>query len=186
MSSLRPDPNKTNSETRPLHRWERWGLDWAGQPIIEWDDEAHAAWCAKWAPRCPDGNPQRVRRAIAFRERNVCELELRVPLAFDENGACQVIFEESDDTVLVRVLVCFDPEREVFPRPQEFVDCPVRVWLDRPLATRTVVDVGSNEALPLHSPRYLTPPATQENPPTSSSGGGKRRQKRTDLPSRDP
>jgi hypothetical protein len=29
------------------------------------------------------------------------------------------------------------------------VNCPVRVWLDRPLEHRTVVDVDSNEALPL-------------------------------------
>jgi hypothetical protein len=163
MSSSRPDPNTTNSNARALERWERWerwGVDWAGQPIIERDAEAHAAWCAKWAPRCPDGDPQRVRRAVAFRERNVCELELRVPLAIGEHGVCQVIFEESDDMVLVRVLVCVDEQADAFPR--EFMNCPVRVWLDRPLENRMVVDLDSNETLPLFSPEELTYPTTAD------------------------
>ncbi len=185
MSSSRPDPSTIGSEARPLQRWERWGLDWAGQPIVEWDHAAHAAWCAKWAPPCPDGNPQRPRRVIAFRERNVCELELRVPLAFGENGACQVIFDESDDTVLVRVLVCFDPETDVLP-PREFVDCPVRVWLARPLEHRTVVDVRSNETLPLYSLTMSHAGPPQENPPASSSTSGTRVETRTDLQSQDP
>lgn len=149
MSRSRLDPNATNSNARALGRWERWGVDWRGQPIIEFDSEAHSAWCAKWVRRCPDGNPQRLRRAVAFCERDVCQLELRVPLALDEHGACQVIVEESDDMVQVRVLVCFDDQEDDFPRPREFVNCPVRVWLDRPLEHRTVVDVDSNEALPL-------------------------------------
>jgi hypothetical protein len=165
MSSSRPDPNTINANARPLGRWERWGVDWQGQPIIEWDTEAHTAWCAKWAPRCPDGNPQRLRRAVAFRERDVCELELRVPLAIGEHGACQVITEESDDMVLVRVLVCIDEQADA---PQEFVTWPVRIWLDRPLANRTVVDVDNNEALPLFSPKYLAYPTTADPTPPSS------------------
>lgn len=96
----------------------------AGQPIIEWDVEAHAAWCAKWAPPCPNGNPQRLRAAVAFRERNVRELELRVPLARGENGACQVILEESDDTVLVRVLVCVDEASGRLPAASRVRELP--------------------------------------------------------------
>ncbi len=53
---------------------------------------------------------------VAFRERNVSELELRVPLSEAENGACQVIVEELEDKVRVRVLVCFDP-RQTSSRP---------------------------------------------------------------------
>jgi hypothetical protein len=164
MTNSSPDPNAINSNTRALGRWERWGVDWAGRPVIEWDHEAHSAWCAKWAPRCPDGNPQRLRRAIAFRERNIRELELRVPLALDadEHGACQVILEESDDMVLVRVLVCVDEQADDCPPPREYVNCPVRTWLDRPLENRTVVDVDSNEALPLYSPERLTYPTTAD------------------------
>ena len=160
MSRSRPDPNTTNSDARPLGRWERWGVDWQGQPIIEWDTAAHAAWCAKWAPRCPDGNPQRLRRAVGYRERDIRELELRVPLGIGEHGACQVIIEESDDTILVRVLVCFDEEEDAFPR--EFVDWPVRTWLDHPLGNRTVVDIDSNEALPLFSLEHLSHPTTTD------------------------
>jgi hypothetical protein len=103
---------------------------------------------------------------LAFRERNVCELELRVPLGIGENGACQVIVEESDDKVLVRVLVCYDEEADVAPR--EYVNCPVRTWLDRPLENRTVVDVGSNEALPLYSPEYVSYPTTADPSAPSS------------------
>jgi hypothetical protein len=163
MNSSRPDPDPIDPNARPLGRWERWGVDWAGQPIIEWDDEAHAAWCEKWAPPCPDGDPQRLRRAVAFRERSLCELELRVPLATGEHGACQVILEESDDMVLVRVLVCYDEDTDPWPPAREYVDCPVRVWLDRPLENRTVVDEDSNEALPLYSPRHLVYP--RDGPP---------------------
>ena len=162
MSSSRPDPNKINTNARALTRWERWGVDWEGKPIIEWDAEAHAAWCAKWAPRCPEGYPQRLRQAVAFRERDVCELELRVPFAFEEHGACQVIVEESDDMVLVRVLVCLDEEADALPPPRKFVVWPVRVWLERPLGSRPVVDVDSNEALPLFSLEHLSHPTTTD------------------------
>jgi hypothetical protein len=179
MSNSRQDPNTINSNARPLGRWERWGVDWKGQPIIEWDDEAHAAWRAKWAPPCPDRNPQRLRAAVAFRERNVRELELRVPLASGEHGACQVIVEESDDMVLVRVLVCFDEQEDAFLPPLEYVNCPVRVWLDRPLENRTVVDVDSNEALPLFTPKHLAYPTTAD-PTAPSSRRAERSETRAD------
>jgi len=170
MSTSSPDPNTTNSDARPLGRWERWGVDWRGQPIIEWDDEAHAAWCEKWAPPCPDGNPQRLRRAVGFRERDLHELELRVPFAREENGACQVIVEESDDIILVRVLVCLDEGADALPPAREFMTCPVRTWLDRPLGNRKVVDVDSNEALPLFSLEALLDPGRGDpySPPPAS------------------
>jgi hypothetical protein len=98
-----------------------------------------------------------------------------VPLGIGEHGACQVIVEESDDMVLVRVLVCFDEQADAFPPAREFVNCPVRVWLDRPLANRTVVDVDSNEELPLFSPRHLAYPTTAD-PTAPSSRRVERRQ----------
>ncbi len=148
---------------RRLPPWERWATDESGQPFIEFDAEAHGEWCAKWAPRCPVGNPQRLRRALGFRERSVAELELRVPLSMSEHeGACQVILDERDDEVYVRVLVCYEDEEdeqeeedEVRPRRREYMDCPVRVWLDRPLGERAVIDVDDDEELPLYIPEYL-------------------------------
>jgi hypothetical protein len=128
--------------------------DWGLPTAIE--EESDAACREKWAPRCPDGNPQRLRRAVGFRERNVGELELRVPLAAGEGGACQVIVDERDDEVHVRVLVCYDEHRdEDAPRPREYMDCPVRVWLDQPLGERAVIDFDSDEELDPFTPTYL-------------------------------
>jgi len=124
-------------DTRPLSRWERWTTDWNGQPIVEWETEAHARWCEKWAPACPDGNPQRLRHPLGFRERNVGELELRVALGGDDRGVCHLVVEEHDDVVYVRVLICCydddDPlqDDDKAPPVRENVDCPVRVWLER-------------------------------------------------------
>ncbi len=80
------------------------------RPIPEPNADGRCEWCQKWAPRCPDGNPQRLRRALGFRERNVRELELRIPLGGNDHGACQVVVEERPDEVYVRVLVCCDHE----------------------------------------------------------------------------
>ena len=145
---------------RRLAPWERWATDETGQPFIEFDSEVHYEWRAKWAPPCPVGNPQRLRRALGFRERSVGELELRVPLSSEPEGACQVIVDERDDEVYVRVLVCYEDEGEegeddVRPRRREYTDCPVRVWLERPLGERAVIDVDDDEELPLYVPEYL-------------------------------
>ena len=142
---------------RPLSRWERWAIDDTGQPFVEFDVEAHAEWCAKWAPPCPVGNPRRVRRALGFRERSVGELELRVPLGADE-GVCQVIVDERDDEVYVRVAVCYEDDEDdgdARPRRPEYMDCPARVWLDRPLGDRAVIEVDDDRELPLYVPEYL-------------------------------
>jgi hypothetical protein len=90
------DPSPQYPERR-LSRWERWASDETGQPIVEFDAEAHAEWCAKWAPPYPVGNPQCLRRALGFRERSVAEIELRAPLSRSEpEGACLVIVAERD------------------------------------------------------------------------------------------
>jgi hypothetical protein len=31
-----------------LGPWERWTTDWNGEPIIEFDSEAHGKWLDKW------------------------------------------------------------------------------------------------------------------------------------------
>ena len=38
---------------------------------------------------------------------------------------------------------------------REYTDCPVRVWLKQPLGERAVIDVNSDEELPLYIPEYL-------------------------------
>ncbi len=35
------------------------------------------------------------------------------------------------------------------------MDCPVRVWLDQPLGDRAVIDLDTDEELPLFVPEYL-------------------------------
>lgn len=142
--------NEPPHEPRELGRWERWTTDWNGRSIVEFDTEQHAEWCDKWCPRCPDGNPQRLRRAIGFRERNECELELRVALVRGENGVCAVIVEETAHEVFVRVLVCNDESRDDGPlASRESTDAPVRVWLEQPLGDRAVIDEDSDEELDL-------------------------------------
>jgi hypothetical protein len=138
---------------RELGRWERWTTDWDGQPIIEFDSQAHNKWLEKWAPECR----RRVRRALGFRERNIGELELRVALGGDDRGVCRVILDERDDEVYVRVLVCGcdDDDDDETRRDREYMDCPVRVWLKQPLGERAVIDVDSDNELPLYIPEYL-------------------------------
>ena len=99
-ASPHDQPPDSPDDRRSLGRWERWTTDWQGDPIVEFDSGAHAEWCEKWAPRCPDGNPARVRRALGFRERNIGELWLRVALGGDELGVCRVIVDEHDDKEL--------------------------------------------------------------------------------------
>ena len=58
----------------------QWTADEYGELSPAWDADAHAEWREKWAPAWPDENPQRLLRALGFRERNVGDLELRVAL----------------------------------------------------------------------------------------------------------
>ena len=115
------------------------------------------AWLEKWAPRCPDGHPQRLRRALGFRERNLGELEIRVALGGNDNGVCQLIVDERNTEVFVRVLVCYDPDDDerAARRSGQYTDCPVRTWLQNPLGDRAVIDVDSDEELMLFKPLYV-------------------------------
>ena len=157
VSETTDDQARDPSEERTLGRWERWTTDWTGRPIIGFDSEAHELWLEKWAPTCR----RRVRRALGFRERSISELELRVPLGGDDRGVCRVILDERDDEIHIRVLVCCcddgddDDADGGTRRCREYTDCPVRVWLKQPLRERAVIDVDSDEELPLYIPEYL-------------------------------
>jgi hypothetical protein len=153
MSGTRDDEAANPPAESTLGRWERWTTDWDGQPIIEFDSHAHEKWLEKWAPECR----RRVRRALGFWERNLCELELRVLLGGDDRGVCRVILDERADEVYVRVLVCVcdDDDDDGSAPDREYLDCPVRVWLKQPLGDRAVIDVDSDEELPLYTPAWL-------------------------------
>src|SRR5580700_5859138 len=60
VSGISDDQTGVPSTERNLGRWERWTIDWDGQPIVEFDSEAHEKWLEKWAPPCH----RRVRRAL--------------------------------------------------------------------------------------------------------------------------
>jgi hypothetical protein len=125
-------------------------IETSGDELPDRSKTSGAAFAPKSLPRCPDGNPQRLRRPVAFRERGLGELELRVPMSQDEHGACQVVVDELEDAVYVRVCVCHD---DTYPRDRVYCDCPVRVWLDRPLGDRAVIDQDGERALPRYVPK---------------------------------
>ena len=105
---------------------------------------------------CPDGQRQRLCHPLGFRERGVGELELHVLLGPGEDGVCQVIVEERDEEVYVRVLVHCAPEDDAAThRDRGYVDCPVRVELDGPLGERAVIDFDLDEELLLYKPLYM-------------------------------
>ena len=65
-----------------------------------------------------------------------------------------MVVDERADVVYVRVLVAHeDPDRA--SHVPEYLDCPVRTWLKRPLADRAVIDFDSDAELPLYTPAYL-------------------------------
>lgn len=105
--------------------------------------------------KCPDGQRQRLCHPLGFWERSVGELELRVLLGPGEDGVCQVIVEERDEEVYVRVLVHCAPDDASAPRERHYVDCPVRVELDGPLGDRAVIDYDDDQELPLYKPLYM-------------------------------
>jgi hypothetical protein len=121
---------------------EEWAAECAG--------EEHGAWMEKWAPACPAGNWQRPEICLAHRERNRCELELRVPIRSGVEGLCHVITDEREDVVYVRVILCQPKDRE--EKDVEYLNCPARTYLEKPLNGRKVFDVESEQELPLFVP----------------------------------
>lgn len=84
----------------------------------------------EWEP-----HEQRWRECTGHMEREPGRLQLRVALRQGE-GVCSVLFEENAASVKVLILVC-----GVAGSNTEYVDCPVHIYLDQPLADRPVLDV---------------------------------------------
>ncbi len=119
----------------------------------EWYDEAHATWCETWEPRCPMGYSQRPATLVGYREREPGWLQLRAVMRAGTEGICDVIAEEDDETVRVRVLLCWEDPCEHL-RDRDYVDCPVHVDLEQPLGDRSVIEVDEEQVLPLFVPDW--------------------------------
>ena len=137
----------TSPPLRRHHRRGRRADCWMGSRYAR-------RWVEKWPP-CPDGNRLKLRHALGFRERNIRELELRVLLGGDGWGVCQIIVDEREDEVHVRVLLHRSEERRLRAADREYLDSPVRVSLARPLGERAVIDMDSEKELPLYTPMYM-------------------------------
>ena len=117
-----------------------------------WDEHEHAAWLDTWAPRCPIGNLQRAAHLVGYREREPGRLQLRAVIRVDE-GLCEVIAEEDEESVRVRVLLCYeDTDDPILAR--EALNWPIHVYLEQPLNGRTVISVDTDEPLPLYVSRW--------------------------------
>jgi hypothetical protein len=116
-------------------------------------DDQHAEWLEKWAPACPIGNPQRLCTLVGYREREPRRLQLRALVRPSIDGICEAIVEEDEHTVHVRVLACSE-ESDEDDDNREFWNCPVHVHLEKPLNGRKVIDVDSEQALPLFVPTW--------------------------------
>lgn len=144
----------------------RMPIDHTNTPPVDPAEAEHARWLDRWAPKCPIGNPQRIRPCLAFREREPGRLQLRVALAREE-GVCNVVVDEQEDVVYVRALLCYDPDAEDMRTP-DYWDCPVHVYLDRPLGDRGVFDIESDAFLPLHTPCWEdASPSADDAPPAA-------------------
>jgi hypothetical protein len=153
MSHMPRTPS-TEPERLPLRRRFAGIIDEDGEQTVGWEVDTRGEWMEKWPP-CPDGHPLKLRHALGFRERSVCELELRVSLGGDGWGVCQIIVDERDDEIYVRLLLHRREEHQgLRPNDREYLDCPIRVSLARPLGERAVVDMDSDEELPLYTPRF--------------------------------
>jgi hypothetical protein len=128
--------------------------EWANEewPADTADDE-HAEWLDKWMPKCPIGNPQRLCTCLGFREREPGRLQLRMALLPGTEGVCDTIVDEREDAVYVRVIVCYE-ESDDDEQKDEYLNCPVHVYLEKPLNGRAVIDVDTDRALPLFVPNW--------------------------------
>lgn len=127
-------------------------IDWT-EDNADWDLEQLTRCSDTWEHDCPIGNPQRERRCIGYREREPGRLQLRVPLGVGE-GVCQAIVDEHDEVIYVRVLVCYEDGDEQLP--QDYCNCPVHVYLDRPLGDRKVIDADERTEVPLYEPHWAS------------------------------
>jgi hypothetical protein len=126
---------------------EGWSAPWGEEgESPDWADEQHTAWLDKWAPHCPMRNPQRLCKCLAYREREPGRLQLRVSRLPSTEGICAAIVDEDEDNVYVRVILCYEgpPGKD-----DEYVNCPVHVYLEKPLNGRTVIEIDTDRVLPL-------------------------------------
>jgi len=137
-------------------------IDRIDSPLVDPDEAEHAEWLDRWTPRCPIGNPQRFRSCLAYREPEPGRLQLRVALTSGE-GVCDVVVDEQEDVIYVRALLCYAPDDEE-TWPPEYCNCPVHVYLDRPLGDRPVFDIHRDGFLPRYTPAW-------ENEQTSPDDG---------------
>jgi hypothetical protein len=151
-------PPAPSDHPEPLdRRRRRWfgAIDENGEPATGWQVDVDDEWFEQWPP-CPDGHPLRLCHPLGFWERNGRELELRVLLGGDDDGVCQVIVDERDDEVHVRVLVhCRDEHDESRAAWRDYSDWPTRLLLQRPLGDRAVIDMNTDQELELYTPLYL-------------------------------
>lgn len=68
-------------------------------------------------------------------------------------GDCDVIVEEDEETVRVRVVLCW-PDSEDHWNDRDYMDCPVHVYLEKPLDGRKVIWVDDEVELPLFVPDW--------------------------------
>jgi hypothetical protein len=106
---------------------EDWITSWNNEDWITSDDsdddDERARWLDRWSSPCPDGRPQRAAICLGHREREPGRLQLRVALCGGE-GVCDVIVEEDEDAVRVRLLVCYDEDRFEEDEDREYMNCP--------------------------------------------------------------
>ncbi|HEY5262106.1 MAG TPA: hypothetical protein VIJ33_08330 [Solirubrobacteraceae bacterium] len=76
-------------------------------------------------------------------------------LAAGTERICEAIVDEQENAVYVRVLACYEEDNDV-DRDGEYVNCPVHVYLEKPLNARTVIDVDTDKPLPLFTPSWGT------------------------------
>jgi hypothetical protein len=107
------------------------------------------------ATSCPAGNAQRAVRCLSYREREPLRLQVRVAIRPSIEGVCDAFAEEDEDerTVRVRVFLCH-PKGEAEGPDREYLDCPVHVYLDKPLGGRKVIDALTGKPLSVFVPDW--------------------------------
>jgi hypothetical protein len=69
----------------------------------------------------------------------------------ETEGICDVIAEEDDETVRVRVMLCWE-DAIAHIHDRDYIEWPVHIDLERPPGDRTVVEVDDERVLPLLVP----------------------------------
>jgi hypothetical protein len=107
-----------------------------------------------WFPVCPLGLPQQAISCLGYRERDPGRLQLRVAVRDDE-GVCDVVIDERDSHVVVRVLICRGDDPLVrYPEPG-LAEERTHVYLQAPLAGRPLIDFETREQVPFYVPTWL-------------------------------